>query len=214
MATDRALYAVTGARTTRWRWDLIDQARWQPPDLVVDVRSDSESTVQRRTLPADPRTVDLSEAERIVSGGFGVGGSSGMALLRRLAERMGAALGGTRVAADRGWLETDRFIGSTGKIVAPKLYIAFGVSGAGQHLAGITDSEWVVAINSDRTAPLLKRADLGVVGDLHQILPCLLDRLEAFALSEASSGGGLSDVATPALATTTDPTSRVAEISR
>jgi electron transfer flavoprotein alpha subunit len=158
--------------------------------------------------------VDLSEAERIVSGGFGVGGSSGMALLRRLAERMGAALGGTRVAADRGWLEADRFIGSTGKIVTPKLYMAFGVSGAGQHLAGITDSEWVVAVNSDRTAPLLKRADLGVVGDLHQILPCLLDRLEALALSEASSGGGLSDVATPALATTTDPTSRVAEISR
>ena len=55
VATDRALYAVTGARTTRWRWDLIDQARWQPPDLVVDVRSDSESTVQRRTLPADPQ---------------------------------------------------------------------------------------------------------------------------------------------------------------
>lgn len=167
-----------------------------------------------RTLPADPRTVDLSEAERIVSGGFGVGGSSSMALLRRLAERMGAALGGTRVAADRGWLEADRFIGSTGKIVTPKLYMAFGVSGAGQHLAGITDSEWVVAVNSDRTAPLLKRADLGVVGDLHQILPCLLDRLEALALSEASFGGGLSDVATPALATTTDPTSRVAEISR
>jgi len=158
--------------------------------------------------------VDLSEAERIVSGGFGAGGSSGMALLRRLAERMGAALGGTRVAADRGWLEADRFIGSTGKIVAPKLYMAFGVSGAGQHLAGITDSEWVVAVNSDRTAPLLKRADLGVVGDLHQILPCLLDRLEALALSEVSSGGGLSDAAAPALATTTDPVSRVAEVSR
>ncbi|MBL8258363.1 MAG: electron transfer flavoprotein subunit alpha/FixB family protein [Candidatus Competibacteraceae bacterium] len=134
-----------------------------------------------RTLPADPRTVDLSEAERIVSGGFGVGGPNGMALLGQLAEQLKAALGGTRVAADRGWLETQRFIGSTGKIVAPKLYLAFGVSGAGQHLAGITDSECVIAVNSDRTAPMLQRADLAVVGDLHAILPILLDKLRALA---------------------------------
>ncbi|HCK80930.1 MAG TPA: electron transfer flavoprotein subunit alpha/FixB family protein [Candidatus Competibacter sp.] len=138
-----------------------------------------------RTLPADPRTVDLSEAERIISGGFGAGGPSGMALLQRLAEQMGAALGGTRVAADRGWLEVQRFIGSTGKIVAPKLYIAFGVSGAGQHLAGVTDAEWVVAVNNDRTAPMLKRADLAVVGDMHEILPLLLDKLQALAAAHS-----------------------------
>ncbi|MDS4042090.1 MAG: electron transfer flavoprotein subunit alpha/FixB family protein [Candidatus Competibacter sp.] len=130
-----------------------------------------------RTLPADPRTVDLSEAERIVSGGFGTGGPAGMALLQQLAERVGAALGGTRVAADRGWLGAERFIGSTGKIVAPKLYMAFGVSGAGQHLSGMTGSEVVIAVNNDRTAPILKRADLGVVGDLHQILPILIGKL-------------------------------------
>lgn len=130
-----------------------------------------------RTLPADPRTVSLSEAERIVSGGFGAGGPDGMALVKRLAEQIGAALGGTRVAADRGWLAVERFIGSTGQIVAPKLYMAFGVSGAGQHLSGITGSEQVVAVNSDRTAPILKRADLGVVGDLHQILPILIRKL-------------------------------------
>ena len=113
-----------------------------------------------------------------------------MALLQRLAEHVSAALGGTRVAADRGWLETQRFIGSTGKIVAPKLYMAFGVSGAGQHLAGITDSEWVIAINNDRTAPLLKRADLGVVGDMHQILPILLDKLRALAASDPPNAAG------------------------
>ena len=134
-----------------------------------------------RTLPPDPRTIDLTEAERIVSGGLGVGGPEGMARLQQLAETLGATLGGTRVVADRGWLAADRFIGTTGKIVAPKLYIAFGVSGAGQHVAGIGGSEIIIAINTDRTSPLLKMADLGVVGDLHEIVPILLRKLEALA---------------------------------
>lgn len=128
-------------------------------------------------LPADPRTVDLTEAERIVSGGLGTGGPEGVALLRELADRLGAALGGTRVIADRGWLPTERFIGTTGKIVAPKLYIAFGVSGAGQHISGITASETVIVVNSDRTAPLFSLADLGIVGDLHAIVPELMRQL-------------------------------------
>jgi electron transfer flavoprotein alpha subunit len=130
-----------------------------------------------RTLPADPHTVDLTEAERIVSGGLGVGGPEGMAQLQQLADYLNAALGGTRVVADRGWLAEDRFIGTTGKIVAPKLYFALGISGAGQHLAGITGSETIIAINSDRTSPMLNTADLGIVGDLHKILPVLLKKL-------------------------------------
>ncbi|HUM95865.1 MAG TPA: electron transfer flavoprotein subunit alpha/FixB family protein [Candidatus Competibacter sp.] len=151
-----------------------------------------------RVLASDPRTVDLSEAERIVSGGFGAGGPEGMTLLKRLADVVGAALGGTRVAADRGWLANDRFIGSTGKIVAPKLYMAFGVSGAGQHLAGITDSGCIVAVNNDRTAPILKRADLAVVGDLHQILPILLDKLEALAAAGDANTAEIALAATSA----------------
>jgi electron transfer flavoprotein alpha subunit len=134
-----------------------------------------------RTLPPDPRTVDLADAERIVSGGLGVGGQQGMDQLRRLAEALGATLGGTRVAADRGWLPPDRFIGTTGKIVNPKLYIAFGVSGAGQHIAGIGGSQIIVSVNIDGTSPMLKMADLGVIGDLHQIVPILLRKLEALA---------------------------------
>ena len=144
-----------------------------------------------RTLPPDPSTVDLTEAERIVSGGLGVGGPEGMQQLGQLAEALKATLGGTRVAADRGWLAADRFIGTTGKIVTPKLYIAFGVSGAGQHVAGIGGSEMIVAINTDRTAPLLKMADLGVVGDLHEILPILLRKL-------AQSGSSGTDTLTGA----------------
>jgi electron transfer flavoprotein alpha subunit len=101
--------------------------------------------------------------------------------LQQLAEALGATLGGSRVAADRGWLPPDRFIGTTGKIVTPKLYIAFGVSGAGQHIAGIGGSEIIIAVNIDGTAPMLKMADLGVIGDLHQIVPILLRKLEALA---------------------------------
>ena len=103
------------------------------PDL--DPSSFRDRTL--RTLPPDPHDVDLTEAERIVSGGLGVGGPEGMAQLQQLADELKASLGGTRVVADRGWLAPDRFIGTTGKIVAPKLYLALGVSGAGQHVAGI-----------------------------------------------------------------------------
>ncbi len=140
-----------------------------------------------RTLPPDPSTVDITDAERIVSGGLGVGGRQGMALLEALAAALGATLGGTRVAADRGWLEHERYIGTTGKIVAPKLYLAFGISGAGQHVAGITGSEVIVAVNTDRTAPMLKMADLGIVGDLHALVPALLRKLEARAAGRTAA---------------------------
>ena len=144
------------------------------PDL--DPSSFRDRTL--RTLPPNPQDVDLSDAERIVSGGLGVGGPEGMTELQQLADELKASLGGTRVVADRGWLAADRFIGTTGKIVAPKLYMALGVSGAGQHIAGIGGSETVIAINTDRTAPMLKMADLGIVGDLHQIVPILIRKLQ------------------------------------
>lgn len=113
-----------------------------------------------------------------------------MAELQQLADELKASLGGTRVVADRGWLAHDRYIGTTGKIVAPKLYLALGVSGAGQHVAGITGSETVIAINTDRTAPLLKMADLGVVGDLHQIVPILIRKLRSHADAELETSPG------------------------
>ena len=159
---------------------------------VINPSLDASSFRDRtlRTLPPDPHDVDLSDAERIVSGGLGVGGSEGMAQLQQLADALKASLGGTRVVADRGWLAADRFIGVTGKIVAPKLYLALGVSGAGQHVAGITGSETVIAINTDRTSPLLKMADLGIVGDLHQIVPILIRKLRERARSAAATHFG------------------------
>ncbi|MFV9502949.1 MAG: electron transfer flavoprotein subunit alpha/FixB family protein [Oscillochloridaceae bacterium umkhey_bin13] len=129
-------------------------------------------------LPPNPRTVDISEADRVVAGGLGVGSPEGLALLWQLSDVLGAALGGTRVIADRGWLPFERQIGSTGKTIAPQLYLAVGISGASQHTSGITGSETVVVINQDRTAPMFGFADLGLVGDLHQIVPEVLRLLE------------------------------------
>lgn len=139
------------------------------------------------TLPADPQTVDIGEAERIVSGGLGVGGPEGMQQLQQLADLLSAALGGTRVVSDKGWLAEERYIGTTGKIVAPKLYVGFGISGAGQHIAGITGSDTVVAVNIDRTSPLLKMADLGIVGDLNEIVPILIKKLQQRSHKKADS---------------------------
>lgn len=171
----------------------VDRGRSGRKAQVAVVRPDLDPSTFRdrthRTLPPNPQDVDLSEAERIVSGGLGVGGPDGMVELQQLADALKASLGGTRVVADRGWLASDRFIGTTGKIVAPKLYMALGVSGAGQHIAGIGGSETVIAINTDRTAPMLKMADLGIVGDLHQIVPILMRKLEERAKAASLSRG-------------------------
>ncbi len=130
-----------------------------------------------KVLPPNADTVDIRSADRIVAGGFGLGSKEAVALLPRLARLLHAAVGGTRVISDRGWLEHERYIGSTGKTVAPKLYLALGISGASQHLVGMTDSETIVAVNTDRAAPIFGVADLGVVGDLHAIVPELEKRL-------------------------------------
>ena len=130
-----------------------------------------------RVLAPSADTVDIRSADRIVAGGFGLGSKEAVAILPRLAKLLHAAVGGTRVISDRGWLEHERYIGSTGKTVAPKLYFALGISGASQHLVGMTDSETIVAINTDRAAPIFGVADLGVVGDLHAIVPELEKRL-------------------------------------
>lgn len=117
--------------------------------------------------------VDLSAAEVVVAVGRGVGGEDKMGVIEELAAALGAEIGASRPVIDNGWLPRDRQIGSSGQTVAPKLYIAAGISGAIQHLVGMKGAGTTVAINKDGGAPIFGVADYGIVGDLHEILPAM-----------------------------------------
>jgi len=123
------------------------------------------------------QAVDLSQAERIVSVGRGIKGQEHLQLAQQLAQAMGAELAASRPICDAGWLPMDRQIGSSGQTVAPKLYVALGISGAIQHLVGMKGSRTIVAINKDPEAPIFEIADYGIAGDLFEVVPAMIAEL-------------------------------------
>jgi electron transfer flavoprotein alpha subunit len=151
----------------------------RPPDIRAHSMNISASHVRiKARIPANPGTQDIREAERLVSGGKGVGGKEEFVLIRELADALGAGVAASRAAVDLGWIEYARQVGQTGKAVTPRLYLAAGISGASHHLAGMRDSQKIVALNTDRKAPIFTVAHLGAVGDLHQVLPRLTQKIK------------------------------------
>ena len=147
---------------------------------ALTVNVDASAIRQKPDAPFQEakQAVDLSQAERIVSIGRGIKDQSNIAVAQKLAEALGAEIAASRPICDAGWLPMERQIGSSGQTVAPKLYVALGISGAIQHLVGMKGSNTIVAINKDPDAPIFEVADYGIVGDLFEIVPAIAAELQ------------------------------------
>jgi electron transfer flavoprotein alpha subunit len=158
----------------------VDQAqKGSAPVARAEVPIDASAIRQKPEAPfqAAKQAVDLSQAERIVSVGRGIKDKANIALAEQLAQALNAEIAASRPICDAGWLPMERQVGSSGQTVAPKLYLALGISGAIQHLVGMKGSRTIVAVNKDAEAPIFEVADYGIVGDLFEIVPALVKEL-------------------------------------
>jgi electron transfer flavoprotein alpha subunit len=162
-----------------FRADAVAQGAAAAAVRRATIAIDGASIRQKPEAPFKEakQSVDLSQAERIVAIGRGIKGQEHLAIAQQLAQAMGAEIAASRPICDAGWLPMDRQIGSSGQTVAPKLYVALGISGAIQHLVGMKGSRTIVAINKDAEAPIFEIADYGIVGDLFEIVPAMIGEL-------------------------------------
>lgn len=144
---------------------------------AVELRDSKSRTTVYETIEEECASADLESAEIIVAGGKGLGNARGFQMLNELAEALGGVVGATRGAVEQGWISHAHQVGQTGKTVSPKLYIACGISGAIQHIVGMSSSDTVIAINQDREAPIFQIADYGIVGDVYTIIPELTKKI-------------------------------------
>jgi len=163
-----------------FRADAAKRGASAAPIKTVQVSVDGGSIRQKPEPPFQEarQAVDLSQAERIVSVGRGIKGQEHLKIAEELAKALGAEIAASRPICDAGWLPMDRQIGSSGQTVAPKLYVALGISGAIQHLVGMKGSRTIVAVNKDPEAPIFEIADFGIAGDLFEIVPALIAELK------------------------------------
>ena len=149
-------------------------------EIKVNFAPEDMNLVVRRVVKETHKKVDITEAKRLISGGRGIGGPEFYKVLQELADEIGGEISSSRANVDAGWIERERQVGQTGKTVRPELYLACGISGAIQHVAGMEGSDYVIAINKNDTAAVFDVSDLGVVGDVKVIVPKLLDAVRKY----------------------------------
>jgi electron transfer flavoprotein alpha subunit len=169
--------AFASLQAGAWRADSVE-----PGTAAVEAFTPELDAGAIRQKPEAPfresaRAVDLTAAERIVSVGRGIGEQSKIGVVEELAQALGAELAASRPICDAGWLPMERQVGSSGQTVAPKMYLAVGISGAIQHLVGMKGAKTIVAINKDANAPIFEVADYGIVGDLFEVVPALVEEI-------------------------------------
>lgn len=156
-----------------------EQAGRTAPVETAEAASCELRTAVKETVQELAESVNLEDAEVIVAGGRGMGSAENFKLVHELAELLGGVVGASRPAIEDGWVPRNHQVGQSGKIVAPKLYIACGISGAMQHVSGMTGSGYIVAINKDEDAPIFDVADVGIVGNVNDVLPLMIEEIKA-----------------------------------